>query len=166
MTAGSVVTAPVPRTYKGILWGGLVAGVLDICYAFALAGFLRGRSPVWVLQSVASGLLGARSYQSGLPAAAFGAVAHLLIATTWAAVYFFASRRLPSLVQRPVFCGLVYGIAVYLFMNFVVIPLSAIHVMPNYAPAVLLRGVLGIMLFVGLPIALINRAVALRDSRP
>ena len=102
--------------------------------------------------------------QKWLASAGLGAVSHLFIATAWAAVYYAASRRLPSLVQHAVFCGLVYGIAVYLFMNFVVLPLSAVPFTPSYPPAVLLRGLLGIMLLVGLPISLVNRFVALRGT--
>jgi hypothetical protein len=42
-----------PRRFTGALVGGLLAGVLDITYAYAFAGF-HGRSPLRVLQSVAS----------------------------------------------------------------------------------------------------------------
>ena len=53
---------------------------------------------------------------------------HFLIALVAAAVYYAASRKLGVLLGRPVVSGLLYGVAVYVFMNFnfVVLPLSAV----------------------------------------
>ena len=54
--------------------------------------------------------------------------------------------------------GLLYGVVVYVFMNYFVLPLSAYH--PRIAlPPVgeLIRGMSIIMFLVGLPIALIVR---------
>src|SRR5258706_10539516 len=103
----------LPRTLTTILIGGLSAGVLDITSAFINSG-LRGRSPVWVLQSVAGGLLGRNSFQGGLKTAALGLALHFFIATTWAAVYYAASLKLPLLTRQAFVCGPLYGIAVYL----------------------------------------------------
>jgi uncharacterized membrane protein YagU involved in acid resistance len=156
----SVASAALPleksRASRTILWGGLVAGVLDITYAFVASG-LRGVGPVRVLQSVASGLLGAAAKEGGLATAALGLLLHFLIAFAIATVYYLASRRLGLLVRRAVICGLLYGIGVYLVMNFVVLPLSAIYFKPTYPLAVLLPGLVGHMLLIGLPIALITR---------
>jgi hypothetical protein len=64
---------------RAILWGGLMTGILDITAAFINSG-LRGRSPQWVLQSIASGVLGSDSYKGGFRTAALGAAFHFLIA--------------------------------------------------------------------------------------
>jgi fructose-specific phosphotransferase system IIC component len=73
------------------------------------------------------------------------------------AVYYAASRRLRALVDHAVICGLAYGVVVYLFMYYVVLPLSAIHAKNPY-PLVSVVTALGIhMLCVGLPIALVVR---------
>ena len=82
-----------------------------------------------------------------------------------AAVYYFASRKLRLLVERPVLCGLFYGELVFLFMYFVVIPLSAIgH--PQYNIATYITGPIGHPLLVGLPIALcVRRFSAERPCR-
>jgi len=108
-----------------IVWGGLLAGGLDITAAFVIYG-VRGASPVRILQSIASGLLGAAAFQGGRETAALGALLHFLIALVAAAVYYAASRKLGVLLGRPVVSGLLYGVAVYVFMNFVVLPLSAV----------------------------------------
>jgi len=138
-----------------ILWGGGLAGFLDLMWAFFLYG--RRAGPVRVLQSIASGLLGADAYKGGAGSAALGFLLHFVIACGAAAVYYAASRRLGFLVRRPMICGLLYGILVYLFMNFVVLPLSAFPAKLSYPPRVLLVGILGHMVFVGLPIALAVR---------
>jgi hypothetical protein len=138
------------------LWGGLLAGVGDIAFAFVVSG-LNGVGPVRVLHSVAGGLLGASAREGGLATAALGALLHFFIAFVWAAVYWLASRRLRVLVRRPVVCGLLYGLAVYAFMYFVVLPLSAVYFKPSYAPSSVLLNAAGHMLLVGLPIALAAR---------
>jgi uncharacterized membrane protein YagU involved in acid resistance len=58
--------------------------------------------------------------------AAVGLLCHFTVAFGAATVYYVVSRKLRVLVQRPVLCGLIYGELVFLFMYFVVIPLSAI----------------------------------------
>jgi hypothetical protein len=145
-----------PKSYPAILWGGLIAGTLDILAAFISSG-LRGVSPTRVLQSIASGLLGADSFKGGFATAVFGLVLHFFIATTATAVYYAASRKLKVLVDRAIVCGLAYAIPVYLVMNHIVLPLSAIpfrvsHTLGHVATALLI-----LMFCVGLPIALVVR---------
>ncbi|HEU4768706.1 MAG TPA: hypothetical protein VFS77_15090, partial [Pyrinomonadaceae bacterium] len=62
------------------------------------------------------------------------------------------------LVERPISMGLLYGIPVYLFTTFVVVPLSRVTP-PRVAPPLSNRfiAMLIIMFFVGLPIALVVR---------
>ena len=144
-----------PNPYRVILLGGLIAGICDISAAFINSG-LRGRSPMWVLQSVASGLLGADSYTGGIRSAALGLVVHFSIATVWCAVYYAASRRLALLVRRALVCGLLYGIAVYFFMYLVVLPLTFHRSFMTPLSAVL-TSLLIHMFCVGLPIALVVR---------
>ncbi len=59
-----------------------------------------------------------------------GVALHFLIAFGAAAVYCLASRYRPFLIERALAAGVLYGIAVHLFMQFVVIPLSAIGPRP------------------------------------
>jgi uncharacterized membrane protein YagU involved in acid resistance len=138
---------------RAILLGGLAAGILDITYAIVVSRLLRGTDAVTVLQSVASGLLGESAYDGGAATAALGLFLHFVIAFTAAAVYVLASRRLPALAQRPWLWGALYGMAVYLFMNFVVLPLSAFPHKLSFPPLVLARGLAGHVVCVGLPIA-------------
>ena len=116
---------PASGMLRAIVWGGLLAGLADALYATLYFGW-QGASPVRIWQSVAGGLITReRSVAGGLPTAALGLTLHFFIAFTAAAIYVLASRKLPVLVQRAVLCGSLYGLWVYVFMNSVVIPLSA-----------------------------------------
>jgi hypothetical protein len=145
------------NAYRAIFWGGLVAGTLDITAAFVNSG-LRGVGPERVLRGIASGWLGTGAAQGGIAAAALGLLSHFLIATTATAVYYFASRKLKFLVQQPALYGPVYAVAVYLFMNFIVLPLSAFPYKITYTFSTVATGVLILIFCIGLPIAYIVRA--------
>ena len=136
----------------GIFWGGLIAGILDLTQAFI--GFsLMGSTPFRILQAVAAGIFGPNSRQMGWTSAAVGLLCHFSVAFGAATVYYLASRKLRLLIERPILSGLVYGELVFLFMYFVVIPLSAIgHA--RYNLATYITGPIGHPLLVGLPIAL------------
>lgn len=144
--------------FKAIFWGGLIAGTLDIVAACLSAWFRASVTPVRVLQSVAAGLLGSAAYNGGTKTALLGLALHFLIATIWTIVFYVASRKLRFLIERPEVWGLIYGVVVYAIMNFVVLPLSQLP--PSRTPPTLtgrLIGLVIIMFFIGLPIAVIVR---------
>jgi uncharacterized membrane protein YagU involved in acid resistance len=142
----------VPRA---ILWGGLVAGVLDAVDGVVAFG-IKGMNPIQVLQYIASGLLGPASFKGGLSTAALGTVLHFLIAFVAAAVFVLTSNKIRALTQKPVLWGLSFGVVVYFFMNYLVLPLSAVPKGPFFL-GLFLNGVIGHAFFVGLPIALYAR---------
>lgn len=143
---------------KPIVIGGLVAGTLDITAACVSAWLRSGVSPIRVAQSVASGAIGQASFSGGNKTALLGLAFHYLIATIWTVVFYLASRKLHFLIEWPISMGLLYGVFVYLFMNFVVLPRSAITP-PRVPPPLSFRAIqmLIIMFCIGLPIALIVR---------
>ena len=142
--------------FQPIFWGGLIAGTLDICAAFLTAWLRAGVRPIGLLQYVASGALGPAAFQGGAKSALIGLVLHFLIATIWTVVFYLASRKWLFLIERPIQFGLLYGIAVYLIMTFVVVPLSRVTPRPATITGRTI-GILTIMFCVGLPIALIVR---------
>ena len=155
---GYVMVSPasdLPRSqaYRAIGWAGLAAGSLDITVALVESG-LEGKGSVHLFQAIAGGLLGTSSFQGGLGTAALGVFFHFLIATTASAVFYVASRKLKFLVKYAVPSGLLYGVAVYFFMNDIVLPLSAYHT-PIVLPRI--RDVAVLMFMIGLPISLIVR---------
>lgn len=155
----AVPAASSRRLLYAILIGGTAAGIIDIVYAIVSVG-MRGRSAQWVLQSVASGLLGSEAFNGGWGAAALGLAAHFVIAIGAATVFSLACTRLPVLWKYWVVAGVLFGIGVYLVMNFVVLPLSAVPFKITYTLSVLAMGFLSHGLGVGLPIAAACRLFA------
>ena len=142
------------RALSAIGFAGLIVGILDITSAFVLAG-IKGTGSIRMLHGIASGLLGQRSFEGGMATAGLGLAVHFLIAFTAAAVFYAASRKFSSLTQYAVVSGLLYGIAVYIFMYWMVVPLAfptARHSMSRDVTAVIIHIVL-----IGLPIALVVR---------
>jgi hypothetical protein len=149
-----------PQAYWGILWGGLLAGTMDITAACINGALSSGRSPVWIFQSVASGWLGADSYKGGFASAALGLVTHFFIAFTATTVYFLISRKLKFLIQQALISGVLYGIAVYIFMYMVVLPVTFSRKFSSPVSAII-TAVLIHIFCVGLPIALMVRRSSL-----
>jgi uncharacterized membrane protein YagU involved in acid resistance len=147
-----------PRILEAILWGGTVAGILDITDAFVVSGFY-GVSPARVLQAIASGLLGRASFTGGVSTAALGLGLHFFIAFTAAAVYVLASLKLPVLIRRPLVCGAIYGVIVWLMMREVVLPLSLFN-QGRLTLIGLLNGLFAHIVCVGFPIALATKRTA------
>jgi hypothetical protein len=91
MTAHSSLASSLPsQARRAIGWAGLLAGSLDITTVLAA---LEGKTPVYLFQAIAGGLLGMSSFQGGLATALLGAFFHFLIAFTVAAVFYAASRK-------------------------------------------------------------------------
>src|SRR5450432_2902750 len=143
-----------PNALTAILWGGFIAGVLDLTAAFITWG-VKGVKPIRIAQSIASGLLGRDAFQGGLGTAALGVAIHFFIACSAAAIFYAASRQLPFLTQHAIQWGLTYGIVVYMVMYWIVTPLSTVP-KSNLPPSIssVAIGVLTHMFCVGLPIAL------------
>lgn len=132
--------------------GGLAAATLDIVYAFAWLG-MNGRSPLWVLQSVASGWLGRAAFAGGVAAGLLGLASHYGISIVAAALYGAARQGSAWVRAHWIASGALFGVLVYLFMNFVVMPLSAAPFGPSLAPRAFAQGFASHALLFGLPIA-------------
>jgi hypothetical protein len=140
---------------RAILFAGLTAGVLDITGA-SVSGWIRGgRTPIWIFQSVAGGLYGAETFNGGYRTAALGLAIHFFIALTAATVFYLASRKLRFMIDQPVISGVLYGIAVYIFMYFGVLPLTPLQM--SYPLLSVVIAVTIHIFCVGLPIALVVR---------
>lgn len=155
ISTGTPAPAQPPHSaIKPPLWAGLAAGSFDILAAF-LTSLASGGSAQGVLKAIASGLVGAAAFRGGMEMALLGLVLHFAIMFVIALIYFFASRRLAILANRPVASGLAYGIAVYAVMNLIVLPLSSIAFKPRYSWSSLAVDIPVHMICVGLTIALV-----------
>lgn len=147
---------PRNRAVHAILWGGLIAGSIDIIYAVSYSA-ARGVPPMRLLQSVASGLLGSSAYQGGAGTAALGLLLHFLLMSIIAAIFYFASARLRFLLEHPVGWGALYGFLVYWVMNLVVLPLSAFPSEVKFVPLTVATSLIVHAFGIGVPIAWASR---------
>jgi hypothetical protein len=138
---------------SAILYGAVIAGMLDAADGVVAYYLAQGFNPIQVLQFIASGFYGAAAFQKGLFAAFVGLVAHFFIASIVSAIYVGASRLIFALGRRPVLGGTAYGAAVFLAMNFMILPHTAV-VKVAFSLPLFLNGIIGHSLLVGLPIAL------------
>ena len=126
--------------------GGLIAGTLDLTQACILFG--------WDIPlAIAGGLLGPQAFHGGAATYVLGVCLHFFIALSAATIYYAASRRLSFLKEHWPLCGLFYGIGLFLVMNLIVLPLSALHVRGPYELAGLIQGLVVHMFLIGLPIS-------------
>ncbi len=152
MTTTHITTvSPDSPVLPAILTGGLIAGTLDAISAFLTFGW-------GMTYGIASGLLGAKAFPAaggGGPAIwLLGLTLHYFIAVSAAAIYGWSSRRLPFLKDHPLVCGTFYGIAVFVVMNLVVLPLSAVPFpVGPFSVKALRIGLLMQVVLIGLPIS-------------
>lgn len=144
-----------PALWKVIAGATLLVGTLDISDAFIFYG-LRGVAPTRILQGIASGVLGRAAFGMGNRSALLGLIVHFFIAFSATMVFLLASRRLP-LASRPFLYGSLFGIALYIVMNYVVLPLSKIGLRPIPPLIPLINGVAALIFCIGIPLAFISR---------
>ena len=134
---------------------GLIAGTLDILDDIVFEAHF-GVSALTIGQFIASGILGRSSFNGGWTTGALGFAIHFLVAFTATAVFTAAATRWPAMLRRPFLFGPLYGLVVYVVMNYVVVPLSRIP-RPSHSVASVLNLLFAHLVFVGLTIALVTR---------
>jgi hypothetical protein len=144
--SSSLTALRIRLLLKPIVIGGLIAGSLDLISAFITFGW-------GIPRLIAAGLLGRQALHGGSGIWVLGVFLQYFIACSAAAIYCLASLKLDFLKSSFVICGMFYGIAIFLVMSFIVLPLSAIHSTGPYHLHSLIQGLLTHMLIIGLPIA-------------
>lgn len=136
---------------SAVLSGGGAAAILD-GIAATIDFRARGISFERLWQGVASGALGTKSFQGGIASVLAGLFFHILIAMTAALAFNTAATYIPALFAHYLIAGVFYGIVVYIFMNFAVIPSSALPPRP-FSMSITIRQVIIHIVCVGLPIS-------------
>jgi uncharacterized membrane protein YagU involved in acid resistance len=139
-------------TLTAILMGGLIAGTIDI----GSACLINGRAPAVILRVIASGLSKDVAFADGLPIWAIGLILQWTMSILIATIFVAASQWAPILRRRWIVAGLVYGVIVFFFMNYVVMPLSAIGYAPRFRMVHFSQDMVAMLLF-GLIVAYFAR---------
>lgn len=140
---------------RSICWLPVVAGGLVIAIAdailFSTYWGLQGVSGLRILQVIAGGLLGREAaFAGGVATMLLGALLHVLIAIAFVAVYAIAARFLPMLLVRWRMFAPLYGLAVFVVMTYVIVPLSRLGSPKTEQPAWYLCGVVFHVVVVGM----------------
>jgi len=135
--------APGNRLLKSSLYGGLIAGTVDI---FA-ASLLNMANPLFILMAIATGVLGRAAFKGGPGAMVLGLLLQWGMSILIAAIFTLAARRMPALARRWVVWGALYGAVVFVVMNFVVVPLSAAPFKPHFTAAWIGGNLLAMLVF-------------------
>ena len=149
------MSADRPPLWKVIAGATLLVGTLDISDAFIFYG-LRGVTPTRILQGIASGALGRAAFGMGNRSAILGLFFHFFIAFSATTVFLLASHRLP-VASHPLLFGTLFGVALYIVMNYIVLPLSKIGLRPTPPLVPLVNGVAALIVCIGIPLAFIAR---------
>jgi hypothetical protein len=152
-----------PALWKVIAGATLLVCTLDIFDAFIFYG-LRRVTPTRILQGIASGVLGRAAFGMGQRSALLGLFFHFFIAFSATTVFLLASHKLP-VARHPFLYGTLFGVALYLVMNYIVLPLSQIGLRPTPPLIPLINGVAALVVCIGIPLALIARRYIPQEIR-
>jgi hypothetical protein len=140
---------------KTILLSGLAAGILDATAGVIVYYIWFGFNPLQVLQFIAAGVYGPAAINGGAGMILAGLFFHFLIAYVVAAIYFYAYPTIIFLNKYKIIAGLVYGLAIWVVMNLLILPYTNLPAAP-FDLGLAVTGIIWHMLLIGLPIALIT----------
>jgi uncharacterized membrane protein YagU involved in acid resistance len=135
-----------------ILLGGIVAGTLDI----GAASLINGANPGRILQAIASGLVGKSAFDGGPATVELGLALQWAMSIIIASIFVVAARWRPVLRRQWIKAGLAYGVIIFVVMNYVVLPLSAIGHPPRFRVVHFMEDIVAMLLF-GLIVAFFAR---------
>lgn len=105
--------------------GGCVLGCADILFAWLFWKGL-GLTIAGVFQSIARGLYGKQAMSLGATSVAVGAICHFFIAMCMVCAWIVFVSFKPAFNERWIAWGALYGLLLYLFMNFVLLPTTPV----------------------------------------
>ncbi|MEG9433644.1 hypothetical protein [Terriglobus sp. ADX1] len=134
----------------------LLCGTLDIADA-AIFTVAHGHNPLVMLRSIAACLLGPAAMRGGNAMSLLGLGLHFLIAAFWASLFVLLISPTIAARRYPLAVGTVYGLLIYVVMNYLVLPHTALHIpLPQPGPG-MVNGVLALVLLFGVPLGLLSR---------
>jgi uncharacterized membrane protein YagU involved in acid resistance len=148
---GTTKTQVVSVFVVPILLGGIIAGTFDI----GAASLINSAKPTRILQVIASGLLGKPAFAED-STVELGLVLQWAMSIIIASIFVVAAQWKPALKRHWIKSGLAYGVVIFLVMNYIVLPLSAIGHPPRFRVVHFIEDIVA-MLFFGTIIAFFAR---------
>jgi uncharacterized membrane protein YagU involved in acid resistance len=118
------------KMWSVILLAGFLVGTLDILLALIIAYAKNGVTPDKVLRYISSGAFGKLAYSGGGKMILAGLFFHYLIANSFTVLFFSLYEKMNFRSVNKILLGILVGIAVWVVMNLLVLPLSKIPSRP------------------------------------
>ncbi len=115
----------IGRIVRYAIIGGIVLGCVDILFAW-LFWRDQGLTIAGVFQSIARGIYGKQAASLGSTSIAVGAFCHFFIASCMVGAWVVFVSCKPAFNRRWILWGVLYGLLLYLFMNFVLLPMTPV----------------------------------------
>lgn len=157
------------RFWKAVLLTTLVAGTLDIMAAHIDQIIRTGAFPHRMFYVIAAGAIGLKAAFSNGPAViALGVFIHYFISFSFTLVFFLLYPAVTRVSKNKYVNILWYTLIVWLIMNFIVMPLTALPQKPFVFNMQQVTGFLILLVVFGLPIVLMTekyykRRIAVRQ---
>ncbi len=147
-----------------VLKAGLIVGTLDILAALIQFYIKTNKNPITVLNFIASGVFGSDAFTGGTKMAAFGLFFHYIIAFVFTFLFFKLYPKLSTLTRNAFLLGFVYGLFIWLTMQFVVLPLSQAPAMKiNLQGAI--TAILILIVCIGIPLSWLTQRYTTHISK-
>jgi uncharacterized membrane protein YagU involved in acid resistance len=101
--------------------------------------------------------LGNAAFTGGLATALLGVFFHYLASFVIAGVFILSAARIPLLRRNIIVGSLLYGVGVFIVMNFIVLPLSAAPPLPVSTMPQIIELLIEHILVIGLPLGILVR---------
>jgi hypothetical protein len=142
----------------------LLTGTLD---AFAAILISYKIPPAVIFKFIASGWFGKEAMSGGTSMILFGLIFHYLIAACFTVTLFWLYPYVVKILKNKYLIGIIYGLVIWLIMNYVVLPMTNIPKSHGHLELIsLLKGIAALVICIGLPVALIADHETAKSTQP
>ena len=141
-----------------------VFGTLDVMDYMLFWGVSMDVRPIHVFQGIASGILGSTAFHGGIASAMFGALIHYCGYLCMLAIYYLVVMKFPVLARQPYTSGLLYGLLSYLITHYLILPMTAYHIVAGFYLAGFINSILAQTVFVGIACAFLGHELHSKEK--
>ena len=132
----------------------LLTGTLDALAAILISYKIP---PAVIFRFIASGWFGKEAMSGGTSMVLWGLIFHYLITAIFSVTLFLLYPGIIKVIRNKYLAGIIYGLAIWVIMNFIVLPFSNIPKSHGHLGLeALIKGIAALIICVGVPVALIS----------
>ena len=136
-----------------LLLTSMMTGTLDAVAALLISHKIPA---AFIFKFIASGWFGPDAFKGGTVMVLWGLLFHYLIATIFTIVCFLVYPVAAGILKNRYLIGIIYGLLIWVIMNFCVLPFTNIHKGPMHLNIVgLMQGIGALIICIGIPVAVI-----------